>query len=410
MRSYSPKIFAILLSFLVACATYQTKVSDSRRLIKQGQLSEAIEKLKTLADQPSDDQLVYLLDVGTALQIAGRYKESNENFLKADKLTEMNDYYSVSKITLGTLGSEEMVQYKGESYEKILINTYLALNYLMLNQFDDAMVEVRRVNEKINKIRQDGRGDFEKNAFALYIAGLIWEAGGKYDDAYISYSDSYDIDSSNPFLPEDLIRTSRKARRMDDYNKWKERFPNVKENKDWYDNSKGQLIVISQVGWGPEKHFSPIDARYPKLYPVPSLTAQTELDISGVENLRSQMCYDLERVIIRTLDQDVGWMIARKVGATAAKAVVADQIRQKNKGLGDLAWIIMRVSDRADLRQWSLLPRNFQMIRAWLPAGQYQLSLKGLDYRGAVTPDMNNNLSVKVVPRHTSFLSWRTLR
>lgn len=400
-------IFAV--GALGACSTYQSKVADSRKLIKQGQLTEALEKLKPLADQTSDDQLVYLLDYATTLQIAGRYKESNEYFLKADKLVEMNDYHSASKVALATLGSEEMVQYKGESYEKILISTYLAFNYLMLNQFDDAMVEVRRVNEKINKIRQDGRSDFEKNAFALYLAGLIWEADGKYDDAYISFVDSYEIDSSNPFLKEDLIRTAKKSRRNDDYQKWKNTFPEVVESKDWYDKTKGEFIIFSQNGWGPEKHFSPVDQRWPKLYPVHSLTSQTKTSIQGVGDFNTKICYDMESVVIKTLDLDVGWMITRKIGAVAAKAVAADQIRQKNKALGDLAWIIMRVSDRADLRQWSTLPKNFQMTRVWLPAGQYQVSLRGLDSVNLPTPDVNENLNITIKSGRKTFLNWRTL-
>jgi hypothetical protein len=124
----------VLLGLLVACATYQSKISEPRRLLKDGQIKAAIQKLEPLALKKSDDQLVYLLDYATALQIDGDYKKSNEAFLKAEELTEFNDYHSISNIMLAAVGSETMIQYKGESYEKILINAYLALNYLMLNQ------------------------------------------------------------------------------------------------------------------------------------------------------------------------------------------------------------------------------------------------------------------------------------
>jgi hypothetical protein len=413
MKIITGLFFILSTGLFMACATYQSKVSASRGLIKQGRLAEASEQLKKLADTPSDDQLVYVLDYATSLQIAGKYKESNDYFLKADALTEKNDYHSVSNIAMSALGSEEMLQYKGESYEKFLINTYLAINYLALNKFDDAMVEVRRVNEKINKIQQDGRKDYEKNAFALYLAGLIWEADGKFDDAYISFSDSYKLDSSNQILREDLIRSAKKARRTDEYQSWKSKFPDVVESKDWYDKSKGELILLVQQGWGPEKHFSPADQRFPKLYATHSSTAQTKLLISGqgvnATELRSKVCYNMESEIIKTMDLDVGWMIARKLGGVAAKAVAADQVRQKNQLLGDLAWIAMRVSDRADLRQWSTLPKNFQIIRAWLPAGQYQFSIKGLDSYGNPTSEGLDNLSVTIKPGRKTFMNWRSL-
>ena len=146
---------------LASCATYQDKVKESRSELKDGQIQAALDHLKPLADQDSRDQLVYLMDYGTALQIAGRYKESIDVLLKADKLVELNDYHSISNTAMATLGSETMEQYKGDSYEKILINAMLAMNYIMLGQFDDAAVEARRVNEKINKFRLDGRKNYE---------------------------------------------------------------------------------------------------------------------------------------------------------------------------------------------------------------------------------------------------------
>ncbi len=402
--------FILLIFVLGACSTYQSKIQGSRNDLKSGQVQAALDQLKPLAEKDSDDQLVYLLDYGTALQIAGKYKESSDVFLKADKMVELNDYHSVSKIAVATLGSEDMVQYKGESYEKILISAYLAMDYLMMGQFDDAMVEVRRVNEKISKIRQDGRKNYELNPYANYLAGLIWESDGKFDDAYISYVDSSKIDSSNPFLPEDLIRTARKSRRTDDYQALKKQYPQVVENPDWYDKNKGEVVILVQQGWGPEKHFSPVDNRWPKLYPVFSSTNSTKMTIDGVGDFHSKMVYNVEQVVIKTLDDDVGWMIARKVGATVAKAVVADQIRQKQGELaGFLAAVAMRVSDRADLRQWSTLPKNFQMIRTWLPAGEYTMTLQGTN-GGNPTADRWENVKFTIHPGHKTFLSWRSLR
>jgi hypothetical protein len=400
----------VLLGLLVACATYQSKISEPRRLLKDGQIKAAIQKLEPLALKKSDDQLVYLLDYATALQIDGDYKKSNEAFLKAEELTEFNDYHSVSNITLAAVGSETMIQYKGESYEKILINAYLALNYLMLNQFDDALVEVRKVNDKINKIREDSRKDYEQNPFANYLGGLIWESDQKYDDAYISYSSSYKIDATNPYLPEDLIRAARKSKRMDDYQTWKKKFPQVKENPDWYNPNKGELVVVIQQGWGPEKRPSPGNAHFPKLYPVSSMSSSTKMTIDGEGSTSSRIVYNLEKTVIKTLNDDIGWAIARKLGSTATKLVVADQIGQKtNPLIGDLAYIFMQASDQADLRQWSTLPKNFQLARAWLPAGAYKVTLQG-EGSGYPTPDRLEQVQFTIRPGHKTFLSWRTLR
>lgn len=406
------KVF-LLFAFCIfaSCATYQSKIWESRNFIKQGQIQESLEKLKPLSEAKSDDQLVYLYDYGTALQIAGNYNESNTVFLKADKLAESLDYHSVSNVTMATLGSEEMVQYKGESYEKILVNTMLATNYLMLGLNDEALVEVRRINEKITKYRLDGRKDYEQNPYGHFLGGLIWESDRKYDDAYISFYDSYKLDPTNPFIAEDLVRMAKKSQRMEEYKKWKQIFPHVLENPDWYNKEKGELVIIYQQGWGPEKHFSPVDQRFPKLYPISSQTAFTKLRIENqTEELSSKMVYHIEKDVVKTLDDDVAWMIARKVGSTVAKAVVADQIRQKNEALGDLAWIFMRISDRADLRQWSTLPRSIQMIRVWLPKGEYKISLQGYDGSGVPTADQLSPQPIKINASRKTFYNYRSLR
>jgi len=407
--------FRVFFSFFLVwvasgCATYQSKTWKLRQDIRNGQFQQALDKLKPLAEAESKDQLVYLLDYASALQIAGRYKESSEALIKADRLADQMDYHSVSKITAATLGSEEMIQYKGDSYEKILLNSMNSINFLMMNQHDDAMVEVRRVNEKINRYRFEGRKEYELNPFAHYLAGMIWESDQKYDDANIDYEKAYEIGMDNPFLAQDLIRSAKLAKRTEHYEKWKQKFPEIQESPEWYNKKNGELIIIHQQGWGPEKHFSPVNIRYPKLFSVPSETAYAKIKINGAEQVQTQSIYSIEQVAIKTLDDDVGWMIARKIGATAAKAVVADQIRQKNENLGDLAWIIMRLSDRADLRQWSTLPRAIYISRIWLPAGEHEIEIQGYSGVGSPTADRLEPVKIKVSGRQKTFLNWRSFR
>jgi hypothetical protein len=398
------------LLILAACASYQTKVKDARNLMKQGKPMAAAEKLKPLAEETGDDQLVYLLDYATALQAAGDYKESIKNFAAAEKLVDLNDYHSISKIAAATLTSEDQIQYKAESYEKLFINVYQAINYTMIHQFDEAMVEARRINEKIQKFRLDGRETYELNPFAHYLAAMLWEADGKYDDAYISYQDSYKIDASNPLLAEDLLRTSKKSRRMDEYQQWRQKYPDVHEDPASLDPKRGALIVMIQQGWGPEKRYSRYDNRIAKLYPVRSDTTFAELEIEGLGRYDTKTVYDVEGVAIKTFDEDRAWAIARKVGGTVAKAIVADQVRQKNETLGFLTAVALRISDHADLRQWSTLPRHMQIARVWLPEGTYKVGLQGKTGSNFPTADYLAPQSVQITAGKTQFLFWRTLR
>jgi len=401
---------ALILSLgLLSCATYQGKIGESRQLLKDGQYDKALDKLKELAEKDGDDQLVYMMDYATALQIAGQYKESADAFNKADKLVDLKDYYSVTKIGAAALGGEEMVQYKGESYEKFLINTMNAMNYVMLGQLDDAMVEARKINEKISKMRMDGREPYEFSPFARYLAAILWEAQNHFDDAYIEYEAAYKLDGRNPFLPADLIRSAKMARRDETYKKWKSEFPQVHEDPKWYDRGLGELIVIYQQGWGPEKQPRPGQYRFPILRPVFSETQKADISLNGKDEGHTKSIYNIEQVSIQTLDKDYGALVARRLGGVATKAVVADQIRQKNEVLGTLAWIGMNLADRADLRQWSTLPQTIQMARLRLPPGKYTLKIQGLNSVGMPTQDVLSDKIIQIKAGQKTFVNWRSL-
>src|SRR5690606_35278026 len=136
-----------------ACATYQSKVRHARDLLEQGQYRPAAEALKVEAEKPSDDQLIYLLDYATALQAAGEFEESNNYFQQGDELVKLKDYHSVSRIAGSLLFAEELVQYKGDDCEKLLINAMGALNYVMLGKRESALVEIRKLQEKLEYFR-----------------------------------------------------------------------------------------------------------------------------------------------------------------------------------------------------------------------------------------------------------------
>jgi hypothetical protein len=404
------KSFQIIFVLFVAvsCATYQNKVNEPRQQLKNGQFTAAIETFERLANEESRDQLVYQMDYATSLQIAGRFEESSRAFIKADKLVDLNDYHSVSNVVGATLGGEEMIQYKGESFEKFFINTFNAINFLMLGRLDDSLVEARRINEKINKMRLEGRKPYEQSPFARYLAAVLWEAQKNYDSAYIEYEATYNLDPQNPFIAQDLLRSARLARRPEALKKWKEAFGDLKESPDSLVKENGELIIVFQQGWGPEKQARQ-QYRYPELYPVFSRTRSSQIEINN-QTLKTEIVYNVSKVAIETLREDYAALVARRVGGVAAKAVVADQFRQKNELLGSVAWIAMNLSDRADLRQWSTLPETVQMARIFLKPGTYNLKMFGTDSFGQRTHEEKQFDGVQIKANQKTFLSWRSLQ
>lgn len=402
-------IVATLLG-LVSCATYQGKVATARNLLQNGQFTEALAQLKTLADEPGNDRLIYLLDYATALQITGNYTESNKYFLMADKFADIQDYTSLSLETGSFLFGEEMVQYKGEDFEVVLINAMTAINFLCLGDLDSAMVEVRRLNEKLRRFRLEAKRKFTDNALALYLSAIIYEANKNWDDAVIAYEQVYKIDPNYRPLREDLIRANVKARRLDAVKKWKAAFPEVVEQSSWKNDKNGELIVVYQQGWGPRKNFRHDNFRFPMMYPVWSgklsinpkayslnTNAKVGSDLEPFKN--DETLFSVEKIAINSLEDQYAALVARRIGGVVVKELVAQRIRKDNQLLGDIALLAMYASDRADLRQWSTLPRTFKIYRLPLPPGEYRLEIDGVE----------KNKSITLKPNEKFFTTYRSL-
>ncbi len=402
--------YYFLVLFLLGCATYQSKLTRPLIYLQNGHADQAAAMLKEDAFKESDDQLVYLLDYGLAEQAAGAYKESNKAFLQAADVAELKDYHSISRIAGSLVLSEGMVQYKGDEYEKLLIHVYAALNFLMLKQYDEARVEVRRIHERVDKLKMDGEKFFEENPFAFYISALIWEQTGNSDSAYIDYKNTFKYAPHFAQVREDLLRMSYIKGRQDDYAKYKQQFSDVKiKEKEWKDKSQGELVVIYQQGRGPKKQPHPSSNNLPKLYPTYSSGVQARVFINDKLKDETSILLDLQDLAISTLDRQYAALIAKRVAGVAVKAVIASQVDRHAEGLGQLAWIAMNMADQADLRQWVTLPQTFQVARITLPPGKYKMKIAAINVGDSETGEMIEQ-EIQISARRKTFYNWRSFK
>lgn len=416
------KLFASILIFIqFGCASYLSQSQKTRAYLQSGQIDLALQDLKDKADVSGKDQLIYLLDYSTVLQIKGEYEASAKAFQKADKLIDENDYHSVSQMVGATLGSEEMIQYKGESYEKFMVNSLNAINYLMLGDHDSALVECRRINNKISSFKMEQREPYELSPFARYLSAVIWESERKYDDAYIEYEGAYKLDPKIPFIQSDLIRSAYLAQKPEQVKKWKKEFElksNDNELNPLKDKSLGELVVIFQQGFGAKKIPRYDEPRFPTLQSEILQTQMAQVQIEDQNdfvqvktiNIQTKTIYDIDQMAKETLTRDYNSLIARRLGALAAKAVMSDQIRQKNQLLGDLAWIAMNIADRADLRQWSTLPSKIQMARVFLKPGRYKIKVEPVGDSGSAITEAPIEMNIQIKSGKKAFVNYRSLR
>lgn len=412
---YKALLLACCICFLAACATHRNQLEPIRRELEQLNCDKALAQLDKIATPETDDQLLYLMEYGSALQICKQYDKSNQIFQQADQLSEKIDYISISRVAAATLFNEQALQYKGDKFEKQFLNALAALNYIQLGKTEDAMVEVRRINEKIKKMADEEKSPYELNSFASYLAGLIYETDRQYDDACISYKDSYNLDGGFKPVMLDMLTACWRAKRSMEYNglvkKTGATTEDIQYSKRGLKKKKREIILVFLQGWGPQKTIQPGARSFARLLPSASLTKKLQVSFEAAnENpsgqtspLLSRVVYSVERSAIATLEADINSLAARRLGARVAKEVVADQIRQKDKALGDLAWLVMVASERADLRNWSLLPETVQVLRLQVGENDSHIKLSGLGFGDQVSEDLGT-MDLSAEPQKSIYL------
>ncbi len=402
-------LFSFALIMTNGCASYQTKVQGARNALSASDPAKAVQLLEPLAKKPGDDRLVYLLDYATALQQNRQFRESANAYQEAAKIADIEDYHSISRITASLVLSQEMVQYKGDDYEKVLVHAMNAVNYLELSELDDALVETRKLNEMLYKFKYDAKKPYDQNPFAFYLSAMIWEANHDYDDAYIAYKAAYEVAPHYAPLKEDLIRASIKAQRPEETAKWKSEFPKTKVDTSAKDQGFGEVVLIFEQGWGPRKYPRSEDPRFPVLLPYSSTTQAARLVVDGKTEISTSI-FSVTDVAIKTLNDDYLGLVGMRLAGVATKAVLADQIAQKDRTLGAIAWLALNIADRADVRQWSTLPQSFQIARLKLSPGKYKVNANGIDWSGNLSHEEMPEREVEVTAGKKIFISWRSVR
>src|SRR5262249_1954933 len=142
------------LLLLSGCAgDYVARTSGTRQAYQRYNYQDALVQLdKEVKSGPQIDHLLALMEDGMVLHSAGKYEESIAVLAEADKLSQQLDVVSISEEAKVLLTNEREKAYRGEDFEKLMISALQALNYAELGKDEDALVEVRRVNERLRKM------------------------------------------------------------------------------------------------------------------------------------------------------------------------------------------------------------------------------------------------------------------
>ena len=423
-------ISLVMTIFLFSsCASYYQKSYQFQQQFSSGNIKEAQAFLinqKKAAEKK--DRLLYFLDRGVVEQKLGNYEASNVYFEKAYLYNQdfrKNFKYDI----IGSLANPMLKPYKAEDHEVVLLHFYKAINFIQLNDFDAALVEVRRVNISLNDLNdkyEDKKNRYKEDAFAHLLMGIIYEAKNDFNNAFIAYRNSLNVYQgvySEAFqvevpdqLKKDLLRTAALNGFRTELQQYESEF-GMKYEKE--NSTEGELVFFWLNGLSPVKgEFSmnlvrsegtggnlvfanesgsytfPInltgqvnssnqegieDVRFvrmaiPKYKARKPLISEAYLMVDG-KRMDMELAEDVEQIAFAGLEdrmlREIGKSIARLVLKQAAEIVASNQ----NKDAGFVLSALNAITEKADTRNWQSLPHSIYYSRVSLAEGSHAIDL-----------------------------------
>ena len=415
-------VAGLLLTSLSGCAGPRKVYSTVDELNAQGEFILARNYVEEHAkDYGKRNRLLYLLDRGMFAFSIGEFREAIASFTEAEEL--MSELYTISLSQEATtfVVNDNAAPYRGEDFESVIVNLFLALSYANLSEVDEALVEARKVDSKLTAINlqyaENEQNAYREDPFVRLLMGILYEMGQTstdLNDAYISYSKAlqgYDSEyqrfgvSFPEPLVENLLSVASFMGRAE-LRTVQQRFPSYRFASRADRKEMAEVYVLHLNGRTPIKEENIIvvptpDAQVVKvafpsyekipgrivgarLHALPELGKQQFVanfkvgePIGGIaiENLQNRRV----RIYAKTLAR----VTAKYLAVRKAQREAADQFGGwaglLTKVTGD---ILIFMSEQADLRSWRTLPKEILIGKVTMPPGIYQLWAECLDASG----------------------------
>ena len=417
-RAIRARVVPVLLAgalLLSACSQHREIYPRLENLAAAGAYGQAIELIENSKDEYGDrNSVLWNLDRGVMYHHAGKYKESNAAFEVAEQRMDELWQQSISGNIAAFLSNDNTLPYAGEDFEQVAVNLYRALNYAKLGDLEGALVEARKVNEKLTYINgkygEGEKNEYREDAFARALAGLFYQLGGTrndLNDAFISYRNAAGIYEKDfaplygtqvPTVVKANLLSTASFMGSQEFEAALARYPNTQSMGLGELAKQGQLIFVHFAGRGPVKVEDNIIAvmpdanavriAFPRYARRGYLISGSQIRVDGKLEARLEEGEPVGAIAIKNLDNRKGRIAAKAIARATTKYLASKAAqaaaRRRSEELGLLAWIAGNVyavaSEQADLRAWQTLPDRILVGRVLLPPGKHRVQV---DYTAA---------------------------
>jgi len=423
-------LFLLFGLILGGCATYYQQTQQFQQYITHGNFRQADQWLQNNQhEKEGKNRLLFYLNHGYVEWMLDEHEESNRHFEEADRIIE--DYvknYGLEALSLVT--NPTVKPYKPEDFEAVMLHYFTALNYIQLQDYENALVECRRINIRLNQLNdkyQDHKNRYQRDAFAHNLMGMIYEATGDYNNAFIAYRNAYEAykedytEYFNMQVPEqlkkDVLRTAYLTGFDDEVRHYEQTFS---MDFEYTPREHGEVIFFWLNGFGPVKDEWSIHFRK-----VPSprenyvIMQSRELDVSfpiyigdkskeekeGFSELRFfkvafprylerkpvyrnaavitqdnkhsfELAQNINEIAFKTLHDRMLRELGNAILRLATKKALEALADEEDENLGTFINIVNTLTEQADTRNWQTLPYSIHYTRIPLEEGENILEVE----------------------------------
>jgi hypothetical protein len=400
---------------LAACG-YDRKMAGVVASYDTGQFQQAASQMQPLLDEHDKDApingVVFHLEGGTVLRAAGDLPGSVKSLDWAyEAVRPYLDQAAETKVTeeaAAVVTNQTVRIYRGTAFDRVLMNTYQALNYLQTGQLDKAVVELNRAQlwQKDALERNADRIRSEQEAYAKAGKDKGYDASSTLKDegfraameqAYGPVWDkrgSVDYEVTVTTWLRGVVQMARGEPSAYDQARASFRgvagllgeaaIASVLKDLEMADAAtRGQLPpkwvwVLLETGRAPSRKELRLDiplfmqevpyvgAAFPLLEFHDGQVSSMSVE-GGAEPVNATLLCDVDAVVKRSFDDQLPLVITATLVSSATKAV-ATYFAQK--AAGDYGWaaalggaIYQASMNSADLRCWLTLPKQWMVAR-----------------------------------------------
>lgn len=425
-----------LAAGLCGCANYRSETAGLRAAWAAGDLERTgqVASREANDDTESADYVIWRLEEASAWRALDRFTASDEAFDHA--ATRIAEFDAGAEVRLlqeakANFTNQSYLPYTGYDYDRIMLNTYRALNYLQLGDAAAARVMLNRAyqsqreavqanakaieaanqlaneesraakraspgkNYNVNRARQDPRFDRQIQAQYGYLTGL--RAYADYVNPFTVFLDGL-VHATNALEASDLERARNsfaRAAKMVPDNAYLANDIADTEARQRGDRLSPVTHVVFETGMAPSRDQIRIDipvflftsevpyvgAAFPQLKFNPDYAPSLIAIAEGREHRTALLC-DMDAVVATEFDNRLAEVVVKTLisaGTKAAAQYGLQQAAKKDSGayyaIAVIGSLYQAAMNQADLRTWVTLPKQFQYCRFPTP-GNGQLTLR----------------------------------